>query len=46
MIGGVDVYEVLNRVGISFALLLILIVLMYIAFWKDSASLSRRKAVR
>ena len=45
MIGNVDVYEIMNRAGISFALLLIVILLMYIAFFKESSSgVSKRRS--
>ncbi len=38
MIANIDVYQILNRLGINFALLLIVILLMYIAFWKNPSS--------
>lgn len=45
MIGNIDVYEIFNRAGMLFALLLIVILLMYIAFWKNpTVSASPRRA--
>jgi len=35
MIGSFDIYEILNRAGILYALLLIVILLMYIAFYRQ-----------
>jgi hypothetical protein len=38
MIGNIDIYQILNRLGINFALILIIILLMYFAFWKNPSS--------
>ena len=38
MLGNIDIYQAMGRAGVLFALLLIVVLLMYIAFFKEHTS--------